>query len=84
MTEDLAEDLVCKTPPTDGNEYSAGPRTPLNDLLMDDNEPANWEYGYEQEEYDSTPVAFRFQGVPAHDDSDGFDLTTNPWSPSPK
>jgi len=56
---------------------------------MDDSEPSNWEYGYEQDEYESTPVAFRFQGVQAHDDDevnlgDEFDLTTNPWSPSPK
>jgi len=80
-----AEDLVCKTPPTNGNEYSVSPRTPPDDFLMDDSEPSNWEYGYEQDEYESTPVAFRFQGVQGHDgDSDELNLTINPWSPSPK
>lgn len=76
-----AVDSVCNSPPTDGNNHTA---SPTSDFLMDD----NWEDNYEQDEYEA-PVAFRFQGVRAHDDDeanlgDEFDLTTNPWSPSPK
>jgi len=87
----MGADLVCETPPKDGNNDStcASPRTSPDDFLMDDSDPSNWEYDYEQEEYESTPVAFRFQGVQAHHDGevslgDEFDLTTNPWNPSPK